>query len=600
MNAVRENPYRTLGLFGNATEKELQKQIATIKRYAEVGKSKSFDYDFPFLGEFKREEQTVAAAASKIEQAKNKVHFSLFWFLNTNHIDEAALNHLKEANIEKATEIWEKIIKDNTITTKNYSAALNLSTLQLGMTTINGSFNRTQLKKSVELKGLIITSDAFLNFVHSVAGDNTTLSKDTIRKEFVDEILQILKPYLNKSKGITSAQLIDAFSSFPAETKQYIAAKFTDRPISNIENQVEKAKQKRTDNANDAEEYGTELFTQTKKDLAFLKNVLGTSNVNYQVLVNKVANEILQCAIDFFIEYRDSDEYDPGDETMKLMLMAISISPNGHVKTRVDENIQNIKEWIDAKPERDRNEKIKNDLEFVGEKLAAFQNITDSVPNAKNLVVSCKPKIENIKRVLGSSDNFYLKISSAVVGNAQGMLVTAVNNAQEKFKTDSITNHNSAISNLKTIVQSAMEVTISLGAFDMISELRTQYNSNKSALQNIVSQLAHIQPTITRTYVARTPSSSNYPSSFPSSFPSSSGNKGNCYIATMAYGSYEHPQVLQLRKFRDETLSSSAFGRKFISAYYKVSPKLVELLKGKQKINSAIRTLLNTFIRIIK
>lgn len=56
MNAVRENPYRTLGLFGNATEKELQKQIATIKRFAEVGKSKSFDYDFPFLGHFKREE----------------------------------------------------------------------------------------------------------------------------------------------------------------------------------------------------------------------------------------------------------------------------------------------------------------------------------------------------------------------------------------------------------------------------------------------------------------------------------------------------------------------------------------------------------------
>ena len=288
MNAIKENPYRTLGLFGNATEKELQKQIATIKRFAEVGKSKSFDYDFPFLGDFKREEQTVAAAASKIEQAKNKVHYSLFWFLNSNHIDEAALNHLKEANIDKATEIWEKLIKDNTITAKNYSAALNLSTLQLGMTTHNGSFNPTQLKKCVELKGHIISSDAFINFVQSVAGDNTSVSKETIRKEFVDEILQLLKPYLNKSNGITSAQLIDAFSSFPTETKQYVAAKFTDRPISNIENQVEKAKQKRTGNASDAEEYGEELFKNIKEDLAFLKNVLGASNVNYQILVDKV------------------------------------------------------------------------------------------------------------------------------------------------------------------------------------------------------------------------------------------------------------------------------------------------------------------------
>jgi len=144
MNAVRENPYRTLGLFGNATEKELQKQIATIKRYAEVGKTKAFDFDFPFLGDFKREEAEVQKAASRIEQAKNKVHYSLFWFLNTNHIDEAALNHLKETHIDKATEIWEKLVKDNSITAKNYSAAVNLSTLQLGMTTLNGSFDPTK------------------------------------------------------------------------------------------------------------------------------------------------------------------------------------------------------------------------------------------------------------------------------------------------------------------------------------------------------------------------------------------------------------------------------------------------------------------------
>lgn len=586
MNAVRENPYRTLGLFGNATEKELQKQIATIKRYAEVGKSKSFDYDFPFLGDFKREEQTVAAAASKIEQAKNKVHFSLFWFLNTNHIDEAALNHLKEANIDKATEIWEKLIKDNTITAKNYSAALNLSTLLLGMTTLNGSFNPTQLKKCVELKGHIIASDAFLNFVQTVAGDNTSVSKETIRKEFVDEILQILKPYLNKTNGITSAQLIDAFFSFPSETKQYVAAKFTDRPISNIENQVEKTKKKRTDNANDAEEYGAELYKNTKEDLAFLKNVLGASNVNYQILANKIANEIVQCSIDFFNECRENDEHDPGDDAMKLLKMAKAISPNGQIKTRVEETIVSVQEWIDDKPERERNKKIKGDLDFVGAKLERFQKLSDTVANSKDLVVSCKPKLDNMKRALGSTDDFYLKISSAVVGNAQGMLVTAVNNVQESFQTDVILNRYSAINNMKTVVQGAMEVTTMLGSFDMSSELRGRYNSNKSALQSILTQLGG--------------SSSSSSSTSRTTSSSSSGSSGGCYIATMAYGSYEHPQVLQLRKFRDETLSSSAFGRRFISAYYKVSPKLVELLKGKQKINSAIRTLLNTFIRIIK
>lgn len=583
MNAIKDNPFRTLGLFGNATEKELQKQIATIKRYAEVGKSKSFDYDFPFLGDFKREEQAVASAASKIEQAKNKIHFSLFWFLNTNHIDEAALNHLKEANIDKATEIWMKMIQDNIITTKNYAAALNLSTLQLGMTTLNGSFNPIQFKKCVELKGYIISSDAFLDFVRTVAGDNTGINKEAIKKEFVDEILQLLKPYLNKSNGITSVQLIDAFSSFTTETKQYITAKFTDKPLSSIDNQVEKTKKERTDNANNEEESGAELFKNTKIDLAFLKNILGESNVNYQVVVNKVANEIVQCAINYFIKHRDSNEYDPGDKAMNLLKMAKAISPNGHIKTRVDENIVQVQEWNDVKAERDRTKKIKDDLEFIKIFLERSQGwVVSLVPflqikNSKELVVSCKPKLNNIKNILGSTDDFYLKISSVVVGNAQGMLISAVNNVQESFQTDVILNRILAFSNMKTVFEGAMEVTTMLGSFDMTSELRFRYNSNKSTLQKILKQLeGSLNP--------KTNSESN----------------ASCYIATMAYGSYDHPQVLQLRKFRDETLATSAYGRKFITGYYKASPKLVELLKGKPIINSAIRTLLNTFISITK
>jgi hypothetical protein len=69
--------------------------------------------------------------------------------------------------------------------------------------------------------------------------------------------------------------------------------------------------------------------------------------------------------------------------------------------------------------------------------------------------------------------------------------------------------------------------------------------------------------------------------------------KKGCYIATMAYGSYEHPKVLILRNFRDNTLSRTNLGIRFISTYYKYSPKLVEILKNKKNINSIIRIILN-------
>lgn len=81
---------------------------------------------------------------------------------------------------------------------------------------------------------------------------------------------------------------------------------------------------------------------------------------------------------------------------------------------------------------------------------------------------------------------------------------------------------------------------------------------------------------------------------------SNSSSEGGCYIATMAYGDYEHPQVLVLRRFRDEKLSKSAFGRWFIKTYYRFSPILVEKLKSFYWINKSIRVILNLIINFLK
>ena len=39
--------------------------------------------------------------------------------------------------------------------------------------------------------------------------------------------------------------------------------------------------------------------------------------------------------------------------------------------------------------------------------------------------------------------------------------------------------------------------------------------------------------------------------------------KEGCYIATCVYGSYDCPEVLILRQFRDERLKQNAAGRQF-------------------------------------
>ena len=89
----------------------------------------------------------------------------------------------------------------------------------------------------------------------------------------------------------------------------------------------------------------------------------------------------------------------------------------------------------------------------------------------------------------------------------------------------------------------------------MVNELRYTYNQ----IQNLdpsfdVPMLPSTQPMLAQ--------------------QSSSG--GGCYVATCVYGSYDCPQVWTLRRFRDNTLASTWYGRLFIRTYYAVSPTLVK------------------------
>ena len=58
--------------------------------------------------------------------------------------------------------------------------------------------------------------------------------------------------------------------------------------------------------------------------------------------------------------------------------------------------------------------------------------------------------------------------------------------------------------------------------------------------------------------------------------PPKNNNSGGCYVATAVYGSYDCPEVWTLRRFRDNTLAATWYGRALIHTYYAVSPTLVK------------------------
>ena len=53
--------------------------------------------------------------------------------------------------------------------------------------------------------------------------------------------------------------------------------------------------------------------------------------------------------------------------------------------------------------------------------------------------------------------------------------------------------------------------------------------------------------------------------------------KQGCYVATCVYGSYNCPEVWTLRRYRDNVLGQTWYGRAFIRTYYAISPFAVKV-----------------------
>ncbi len=56
-------------------------------------------------------------------------------------------------------------------------------------------------------------------------------------------------------------------------------------------------------------------------------------------------------------------------------------------------------------------------------------------------------------------------------------------------------------------------------------------------------------------------------------------NSKNCFIATAAMGSYDHPVVMDLRMFRDNWLLKRSWGVSFTDWYYTHAPKAAKLIE---------------------
>lgn len=72
----------------------------------------------------------------------------------------------------------------------------------------------------------------------------------------------------------------------------------------------------------------------------------------------------------------------------------------------------------------------------------------------------------------------------------------------------------------------------------------------------------------------------------------SSQKAGGCFVVTAACGNIKSPEVVYLSNFRDNVLAGTINGRRFIDAYYAVSPYFVFIISKSNRLKLITRILL--------
>lgn len=557
MYVIVNNPFRVAGVLANTTERELQKQKTRIKAYTKVGREVESDFDFQVLPGITRTEESVNEAFSKIEQNQDRVSSGLFWFLNESPFDNTAIEYLKNGDDPKAKEIWEKITAGKEVSSKNFSAFNNLGTLKLL------SKDDQDLKEGIELKIKLIESAHFENYVQAVADETFTINGQKQVELFIDAVLD------NLPARLTGSDAMSLFTGLAGFSWQYVTSKFTEAPIHRIEGQVESGKKKRKASKLQAYEYGLKLYTSTKDDLALLKDLIGTDDLKYKAIADQLANEILQCGIDYFNESQKNNASGNYLESAeKLNKLAATIAVGSLTKDRAKDSLATLADMKDGE--------IKRAIQIL-------KSIEDAYKQG------CREIDKQVEELIYGPSTGGLRLNIP-------RLDVSIDYAKVNEAKRTCLNWDKVIEVIKeNISPDDIEKIQKCPSAEKVSEYKRLVNF-------LITKLGPIQLNRVK-YLC-------YWKDLRAEQAKSTANKvgktigkaadSGCYIATMAYGDYDHPQVMELRKFRDEFLSKTILGRQFIALYYNLSPSLVRLLKNNAKANEMIRKGLDQFIKSIK
>ena len=456
MQIIEQNPYRQLGVFANSPTRERVANHNRLKAFLKVGKQVSFPLDLSqHLPAIERTAESVANAEAKLTLPKDQLKYGQFWFVKSTPIDNIAFNHLFAGNLDGAISLWGR--KDDASSLQNRTLCY----------LIKGEY------ESALICAQKLYADFIDQFVSLVLGDGSNVTTDELPHDFLDTICE----------EVGSGNMLRYLETVPGtEWKEYVGKATIAPIIQKIQDAISTAKGRKGKGPAECLAAGKKLMSTTKPLLAQLQKLLPKTDLQYQMIADKLGLEILQCGIDY---YNASDEPDCATKAMQLQEYALKVVVGKMAKDRCQENVNILKKIIAELPPAE----IYNECKAIEKILSDAVKGSNTIYAAKSLLNNAKPHLQAMRNKVGKSNGDYLKLSTLVVNIALSKVIEAVNEAQKDVRV--VILHD--LDELKSVIRNAWEVTLMMDDFDMEYEFKTKrYNPNRRTLQNIKDQITAI------------------------------------------------------------------------------------------------------------
>lgn len=462
LDVLGNNPFRILGVYSNASEREIRANKSKLDSMVKVGQSPNFKTDHLLpcnitdytgvcqerinyantllstkgssqntgqanelldraikeLSEWasikennpewqvsvSRTTETVSDSVQKIASDTQRIKYGLFWFSDYTDDDKKALRLLSEHKWDEARCIW-----DNS---SSFSAYINRAVLYW--------FERNDHLAILEILSLFYSDEERTEFISAITSGRAMVSREDLSLLFWNTLFSFPQNEMSwyDFRSIitqTKESPIGLFLNQHEEERERIKKLLFDEIKAPLENYLSIAEaQDPNDWRKCLDEYG-KVYDTTNKVLATIERFVGKDYYQYVLFSNKLSEKILHFSIHYNNDNKEA--WDAPDIALMYARQALNIAKDETLRERCNKNIEIFK----------KNSCIaqtKKSCEYIDEQLGKLKGDNITLAQVENIYSSIEVALSCIESHAGGDSDVYKIESNGIVNKLLNSIIS--------------------------------------------------------------------------------------------------------------------------------------------------------------------------------